>query len=384
MGTSGNATSSPFGTFEDSGLPAAQPDFQGEVAPITGTATETGTSTQGARLFKLEGAPVAGFVALTRGSSTAVRYADRATGNIFETTLPQVAKARLTNTTLPEIYEAYFRSDGGAVLFRALGEDDAVKNMSLALTAPKSTPASTSSPQGANAFYTAELTLLRGNLDSLSRGTGDTLFYVVRDSNGIVSSKFNGDGQKTLWKGTFTSWRTAPLGSSLLVFTKPAFSLPGYAYRLANESLTKLLGPLSGLIVSANPAGTYLIYSYSDGSTTHLLSKAVAGSGETELAPTTLADKCVGSASEKAVFYCGAPAEGVAGAEPDLWYQGKVNFTDDIWRFDVATGEATLVLQPALDFGLSLDVLEPQLSSDGRYLVFINKTDLSLWAAALR
>ena len=379
-GTSGEPLSgaSPFGTPEGgvANIPAAQPSFEGEVAPLVAPSTQDNGQADKLRLFKLESSPVAGFVALTRGTSTVVRYTERGTGHIFETKLPDVQKVRLTNETLPQIYEAYFRQDGGVVLYRTLDESDVVRNMALTLTPPRGT--------STEALYTISMTALRGQIDSISSGPGDVLTYVLKDTQTITSSKFNGDGVKNLWSGAFTSWRTGRLGTGTFVFTKPSASLPGYAYSLASQSLTKLIGPLNGLVVTANPAGTYLIYSYSAGNTTRLSTRGVKAGVPADLSPATLADKCVGSAQGVAIFFCGAPTRGLTGREPDQWYQGKTHFSDEIWRFDAISQGATLIAELEGEFGVTLDVSSPALSSDERYFIFINKNDLSLWALSLR
>lgn len=368
---------SPFGmgdSMVQEGIPATRPDFEGEVEPLP--VAQAGVVEEGVKLFKLEATPVAGFIAFNQGTSTVVRYADRATGNIFDISLPSLEKKRLTNNTIPQIYEAYFRDDGLAALFRALDEDDGMKNMAVTLTPPKAT--------STDALYTLSLALLRGQIDGIAKGAGDALFYVVKDSNAVVSSKWSGEGSQTLWSGPFNSWRTGRLGSGIFVFTKPAATLPGYAYRLSGGTLTKLLGPLNGLVAAANPAGTHLIYSYTEGGLTRLFAEEVGKGAAAEFSPSTLADKCAGSAPEKGIFYCGAPAIGVAGTQPDMWYQGKTHFSDSLWRFDATTGAAALVFEPESDFGVPADVSLPQLSPDGRYFVFVNKNDLSLWAASLR
>lgn len=363
---------SPFGT-PNSDLPAAQPGFEGEVPPLE--ELQANGSQDTLKLFKIESSPVAGFVALTRGSTTSIRYAERATGHISEAKLPEIEKKRLTNETLPKIYEAYFRPDGTAVLYRTLHDGDSVKNMSLALTAPRAT--------STEEFWKITMTLLRGTLDSFSVGRGDTLFYVIDDSHAVVSSTFAGTGVKTLASGPISPWRTAPWGTSALIFSKPSSRLPGYAYTFAGSSLTKVLGPLNGLVVTPNPAGTHLLYSYVSGNTTSL---AIAtGSGtRSDFTPATLADKCVGSSAERGVFYCGAPQGGISESEPDNWYQGKTSFSDEVWRFDAGTEGAELILSPESSFGISLDIMKPALSPDERYLVFINKKDLSLWAIRLK
>ncbi len=373
-------TGSPFGLGSDDtvSVPAASRNFQGEVEPLPEASFETG---EDYKLFKLSGVPVAGFVSLARGSSTVVRYTDRATGHIFDMKLPvgeaggeSVEKVRITNNTLPQIYEAYFRADGNAVLFRSL-DGETVKNMSLSLTASKAT--------SSNGLYSVSLTLLRGSLDGISVGAGDTLVYEVRDSRAVVMSKFSGDGSKSLLSHPFTAWRTARLGTNTLLVTKPSFLLPGYAYSLTGQgALTKLVGPLSGLTAVANPAGTTLLYSYSGAPS--LFAKNLSNGTVTSLTPSTLADKCVGSVKEKNIFYCGAPSLGLSGNEPDQWYQGITHFSDNIWSIDTNSESSSVLVEPSSAFGLELDIMNPSLSPDEKYFVFINKRDLSLWALRLK
>ncbi|MBX4189564.1 hypothetical protein KW785_03160, partial [Candidatus Parcubacteria bacterium] len=99
--------------------------------------------------------------------------------------------------------------------------------------------------------------------------------------------------------------------------------------------------------------------------------------------PTTLAEKCVWSVKQKSVIFCSTPTNGLSAEEPDNWYQGLTHFSDNIWKFDTDNTTATLLVEPKKSFGVDLDVIRPQLSPNEDYLLFINKTDLSLWALKL-
>ncbi len=370
------ATSSPFGSG-DGVSTASSKDFEGQVAPV---GVGEGEKVENA-LFKIAAAPVAGFVTLARASSTVIRYADRATGHIFEAVLPgtgtgNMTKKRLTNNTLPQIYEAIFRADGNAVLMRSLDEgSDVVENVSLTLTPPAAS--------STEALWSVSATSMRGNLDGLAAGTGNLLTYVIKETGAIISSTFQGDGVKTLWNSSFRSWRTQRFGTNTLVFTKPSNAVPGYAYMLTGAGgLTKLFGPLNGLSVMGNSAGTRILYSYAAGPlqlATYDLTKKTSE----EISPATLAEKCVWSSKNTAAFFCGTPTNGLSGNQPDDWYAGKTHFSDYIWQFDANTQISNLIVEPKGDFGVELDVFRPALSVDESYIVFINKTDLSLWAAYL-
>ena len=372
------ATGSPFGSG-DSGegvtVPALNPSFEGGVQALSNTTA----GAEGHALFKISSTPVAGFIAITRGTSTIVRYVDRATGHIFDAALPSgngggLVETRVTNNTLPQIYEAYFRGDGNAVLLRSLDDNDMVKNMSLALTPPKAS--------STDNLYNVSLSSLRGDIDSVTV-SGNSLLYVLRDTGAITSSAFNGDQVKTVWNSQFRSWRTGRLGANYLIFTKPSASLSGYAYRLTPQgSVTRLLGPLKSLVVVGNPTGVTLLYSYTD-SRVHLFTKKVGEGSGVELNPATLAEKCTWSNKLATIVFCGAPNKDISGSDSDNWYRGITHFSDFVWRFDTVTQTATLVMQPKEDFGVDLDIFLPASSPNDQYLIFINKTDQSLWAVKL-
>ncbi len=80
------------------------------------------------RLRKISTTPVAGAEVFSRrnGSSTEsiIRFVDRATGNIYETSTSSLAVIRVTNTTIPKINEAYFNSDGNSVLLQFANESE--------------------------------------------------------------------------------------------------------------------------------------------------------------------------------------------------------------------------------------------------------------------
>ena len=378
---SGNATSSPFGSGNTVGVPAEQPVAQGESgAPQPTTEESSGQASITAKLFKISTAPVAGFIALAQSSTTVVRFVDRGTGNIFDAMLPAgdggvLAKTRVTNQTLPQIYEAWFAPTGQVALFRTLDDSDVVKNVAVTINKPAAS--------SSDAFSKLSMTSLIGSIDSLS-AAGTSLYYEALDSGALLSSDFNGQKVKTWWNSRFPSWRTSRLGANMLIFTKPSATMPGAAYSLTSSgALTKLAGPLNGLDALGNASGSYFLYSYNDGGNTRLFASATKGT-LTEIIPATFADKCVWSAQAKQIFFCAAPSNGIGGNEPDSWYQGKTHFSDDLWRFDASTGQATVLTQPNKEFGVNLDVSNSALSPDESYMIFMNKTDLSLWALRLR
>jgi hypothetical protein len=353
----------PFGTGEDVNIPAGQP--APNAATVPPVVDENGRPV--ANLFRITDTPVAGAVAITKNKQTFVRYVDRATGHIFDVNPNTMEKIRVTNNTLPKIYEAYFRPDGAAVLLRSLGNDgDTVSNLTLTIGS------------------TTAATVLRGNIGDVSVGAGNTLYYALTDSPAIVSSTFTGSALKTLYTSPFKSWRGLPYGSNLLLYTKASSRIPGFAYSLnTSGALTRLLGPLDGLTVIANPSGTRLLYSYNEADGAKLFTKDTAVSTPTEILPVTLAEKCVWSIKERDALFCATPLGGIGTGEPDNWYRGITHFSDSIWRFNTATDIAQVLVEPKKTYGVDLDITRPILTPNEDYLVFINKNDLSLWALKL-
>ena len=384
----------PFGSGEDIQLPVDSKK-QTVDSDESFVSDEFGVPT--AKLFRISREPVAGVVVLnTRstgstssgqgGTSTVVvRYVDRATGHIYDTDLATLVKTKVTNQTLPKIYEAYFRPDGNAVLLRSLKDNsDVIENLSLTLTPPQAT-VSTSSPQ-ASTLYAVSSNALRGNIGTIAVGSGNTLIYTLRDTSSVVSSAFNGTGAKTLFTSPFTDWRLIVAGKNLVLYTKASVNAPGYAYTLntSNGALAKILGPLNGLIVVPNASGDRALYSYTESGETRSFVKNLQSGALSEILPTTLAEKCIWGTKSVGLVFCAVPVDDLGTGEPDNWYRGTTHFSDRIWLFDTNTDIAQVLVEPKQSLGIDIDVFEPRLSPDEDYLVFINKNDLSLWALKIQ
>ncbi|MBI2065751.1 MAG: hypothetical protein HYT68_01640 [Candidatus Zambryskibacteria bacterium] len=372
----------PFGSGGDSNVPPLLP---GNIENTLGEPSSFDKySEPTSKLFRISSAPVAGAVIFTRNGQPVVRYVDRATGHIYDVSLPTGAsstpleKIKITNTTLPKIYQAYFRPDGNAVLIRSLADDsDLVENFSLTLTAPQST--------STGALHNVSSTALRGDIDSVATGPSNTLFYTLKDTFSVMSSAFNGASARIIFSSTFNDWRLASAGNNLVIQTKASASAPGYVYTLntSGGALTKIIGPLNGLVATPNASGNRMLYSYVEGGRTKLFSRNLANNTSSEILPATLAEKCVWSVKKTETLFCGAPIDSLRAGEPDNWYKGITHLSDRIWLFDTNIDIAQILAEPKQTLDIDLDVSEPKLSPDENYLVFINKSDLSLWALRL-
>ncbi len=367
------ATTSPFGSGENLNIDSnpSQPEA---------TTTDTQIQTTNKKLFQISTTPVAGYVTLTQGTTTKIRYIERGTGNIFDfsfSTTTGSIKRRITNHTIPTIYEAYFNSDGSQVLIRSLDKNENILNITLTLTPPKT---SSTTP---NSFYSLTATQLRGDLDSVAVAN-NTLFYVLKDLGAIVSSSFVGSGAKNLFTSAFKDWQLARAGSNLVIYPKADSHAVGYSYLLNTTTggLTKIAGPFNGLTTTSSKTGDRFVYSYSDGAGIRTFAKTKKGT-ITEIVPGTFAEKCIWSEKRVGILFCAAPNKDIDSLEPERWYQGKTHFSDLLWHIDTEGEIGQVLVDPPGEQNVALDMTNLALTPNEDYLVFINQIDLTLWAIKL-
>lgn len=367
----------PFGTAPEGQVPAGGTGETGEQS----TTTPATVGTPGKplpRFSKLSDAPIAGAVSFARGSTTLVRYVDRATGHVFEVNLQTLERTQVINITDPQVYQAVWKSDGTGFISRTVERgSDSVSNTSVTLVPPKAT-----STQN---LYTAQSTPIRGTITELAVLPGGNLLYSLEDSGAVVTSSFAGGSLKTLFTLPFTSWRFDPVSaSSALIYTKASAYVPGYAYimNLSSGGLNKILGPLNGLTAKLSPDSKRVAFTHMS-SDTAVFSVFTLGGATTDIFPVTLAEKCVWSRKSSSILFCSAPEGGLSPDMLDLWYQGSHHFSDRVWRFDAVTGSASSLVDPARNFDIAIDATDLSLSPAEDYLFMTNKTDSSLWALKL-
>jgi hypothetical protein len=223
---------------------------------------------------------------------------------------------------------------------------------------------------------------LRGEVDSFSLGSNGSLLSVLKDSKDLVSSNFDGSNQRNIANLETSGWLAFSTVRGILIQNKPSAELPGYLYSPNGSSMVKILGPLFNLTSKPDPSGNWVIYSYSEGG----VNTAIFNRGNERslgVSPATLAEKCSWMNTKEAQVICASPKGGLGVGEPDAWHQGLTSFKDYLWQFDAKNETSNLISEPGDEFGLDLDVKNPQLSAQDEYFVFINQRDLSLWAVKL-
>jgi hypothetical protein len=309
----------------------------------------------------------------------AVRYVDRATGNIYQTFLDQIQERKFSDTLIPKVHEANFGNRGRSVVMRYLDSNNNTIETFLGTLPEELLGGDTSSENEVVGTFLPENTR-----DISVSSDGVKMFYLFDSGDGIVGTTldFLTDKKVQIFDSPFTEWLSAwPNSKILTLTTKPSWNVPGYMYSIdpAKKDLVKVLGDINGLTTLTSPSGELTLYANNN------LSLYVYRSDTRDtslLALRTLPEKCVwGSAS--AVIYCAVPRALGAGQYPDPWYQGEVSFEDQFWKIDVESGNVTLLVDPATETEEAVDGIKLGLSDDERYLLFVNKKDSFLWEIEL-
>lgn len=367
-------------TTEETSLPSAEGTEQAPIAEepvqtIESPAVSQTTATP-ARLLQISEGPVVHGIAvvnkITATSSpveTSISYIERRSGNVYSYSVNTGTRTRTNNKTVPGIQSAVWLPNASVAFVRYLSGADFSTINTYALSASSS-----------NGFFLpqnlSDVAVSPTNILTLSSGV-----------NGSIASVSRTDGTQT--KEIFTT----PLSalhisfagkSQYLAYTKPSAKLSGSAFLVDSAGrFSRVAGPLNGLVARASPSGKWLIVSYVNGSAMQM-NLVNTATGESTLLPVaTIADKCVWTADDSAV-YCGIPISSSPNFNyPDDWYQGAVSFSDRIWKIDVSGRYAQFVLDFSKETEKTLDATALAIDPLNTALVFINKNDSSIWSYAL-
>ncbi len=351
-------------------------------APSTGgTGTTTGAPSApvavSARLVKISGGPVVPGEAVTdkkNSSSTStpetlVSFIERESGNVFSYSTLSRTLTRTSNKTIPGVQSALWLPDASVAFVRYLSGANFSTVNTYALPSG-----------GTGGFF-----LSQDLSDTAVSSTG--VLTLASGVNGSTASLVRTDGthSSTVFSSPLSSLRVSFAGKSqYLAFTKPSATLAGDAFLVdASGHFSRIAGPLFGLIALASPSGKWVLVSYSAGGA---LLTELANTATGEIVPlpvATIADKCVWTADDSAL-YCGIPVSPPTGfSYPDDWYQGAVSFNDRVWRIQVSGRYAQLVLDFSKETGGSLDLIAPAVDPANTLLTFVNKNDGALWSYSL-
>ena len=333
-------------------------------------------------LRQISDKPIAGGIAFNNGSTTVIRYVERGTGHIVETTGDSFESNKVSNTTIPKVPQAIWSSGGQSVIMHYLKEGtDNIFSFSANIVKATTTQDVSKNPK--SAFLPLNITQLSIN------PSGDKIFYLTKNEGGSIGAISNTDGSKKnqLFQFTITEWLASwPNKDIIVLATKPSFATAGYLFFL-NEKTgrnDKILSGVNGLTALVSSTTKNILYSASAEDSIKLNYYNLKNNQNMTLSFKTLPEKCVWSKIEELTIYCAVPKTIEDGEYPDIWYQGLASFNDNIWKVDLKTSSSELVYNLQKESGKKFDLMNPFLSGNDEYLFFTNKKDLTFWSLSLK
>jgi hypothetical protein len=362
-------------------------DISGYVPPA-----ETDISTL--KLKKISNFPIAGYGIFMKEKelgifSPALRYVNKATGNIYQTFADRIDERKFSSTVVPKVYEAFFGNEGESVVMRYLKGDNKTIETFIGILQKEYL--------GADSIGTNEVTgsFLPENISDISVSPdASKIFYLfnIGDNTAGVTYSLETKTKTQVFDSPFTEWLSFwPNNKMITITTKPSFGVPGYMYAINpdNKNFNKILGGINGLTTLASPNGKMILYADNNLSL-NIFNTETRNSNL--LGVKTLPEKCVwGTASD--IVYCAVPKFIDRAQYPDSWYQGEISFSDEIWKIDVISGNTTMILDPTSvengpaspsQGGEEIDGIKFNLDEGQNYLLFVNKKDSYLWELSLK
>lgn len=352
-----------------------------------------GTPATPPRLYELHKLPVAGagFIETKdkKGIITSIvaRYVERGLGYIFETPLGTYMESRIVNETRPRISEALWGNNGKSVVIRFIDDKNGgmIKTQILNIGTPVVSFAQ--NVEGAQGdFLKTEVVFLPDFIPfvATSEDGADKLFYLENGADGTAGSvsTFKDSSASKIFSSSFTEWLPQfPNQKLVTLTTKPSAKVPGHLFFVdtKTKSVTKILGNINGLTTQTSHDGKLVLYAETRNNRPELSVYDVAKNTSHPLSLQTLPEKCAWGNKNLSVVYCAVPQSLPSADYPDQWYQGLVSFSDDVWEINTTTLTNRKIISPK-DLGAPiLDIINPTLSSDDGFLLFMNKVSGTPW-----
>lgn len=362
-----------------------------EEGSLDDTQTETPETYQ--RIKKIISVPVSGMTQINKTETETItnetgeevvsekivpyiRYVEKITGNIYDLNTETGVAKRITNTTIPNSYEALFADSGNTVIYRYENKDGDIETYSAKIEERLDGPSSLSG------LY------LPKNISTLSVSPDQkSIFYIYPSGDRVVGVKSltNNSSVSQIFESSFGEWLAEWTNErSINLTTKASGFATGYTYTLdpITKSFTKVLGGISGM--TTKPNQSLSLYLINDGGTGKLNLYIYKNTTKktTLLGLSTLPEKCVWT-KEGIVAYCAVPENRGFGVFPDDWYMGVSKWTDAVWKVDTSNNLSSLIIKTRSSSGENIDIVNPTLSEDENVLYFKNKYDESVWSIDL-
>lgn len=350
--------------FSSLGLVDPTP-ITGETVPLEVTAQlNIGT----AALSQLTTRPVAGFSFISDASSTSkIIYAERGVGHIYEIDIASGVETRVFAKTFLAINEAEFAPDGKAVVLISYTDEGrrAYLEEIGANTPDHQLPDKADNITFVSPSEVRYTTINDGYLTGFSYDLDD------RETNSLFSSPLT--DIDVIWDEAET-----------LLYSRSAPRLSGALYRVEGETLYKVGegGYAFSAFTNTGTTSPYVMTRF-DVEKGQLASFALKGDVSSLLPIMALPEKCTASAANSDLMWCASPIDNFSRGGYSDWQKGTVTSTDLLWQVSFKAGNATVLNDLQSETRRAVDVTELEADPYGRYLIFKNKLDDTLWLRLL-
>jgi len=330
------------------------------------------------KLYQLTTTPISGATFLTDSEDVEkIRYIEQVSGNVYEITLEELKRRRLSNTTIPGIHEVLWGRDS-LFIARYLNDEGVIKSFSAEIP----------SSQGGSLVKIAG-EFLGDDIESIIISPdGSNIFYLSEFGANIIGTgaHFDGGSKRQLFSHPLKEWSLQWVeNGTISLTTKPSSSALGYSFLLNKNtgSINRVYGDLAGLTTLYSPNGAKVLLSYIEGGALRTRVYTLKEGALSSFPLSTFASKCIWSKKFTDMIYCAAPDQLPDGEYPDDWYKGLVSFTDNLWKINLDSGSVSLLVSPREFAREEIDVVDLFLDDEEKYLFFTNKKDSTLWRLKL-
>ncbi len=333
------------------------------------------------KVFKISNGPVAGatLIDTTRPTSTIARFVMATNGHAFDFSIdtPGAVAKSISNTTIPGIVRVAWSEGGRGALLQYI-DLETIKTAHFALPAA----AATTSPSVRIQFLPAGARSVAVSPD------GASVAYLLKTQNGSdgYTARADGANAKKLFSLPLTqlllSW---PSQGTLLAQMPAAAGVVGIVFSVdAKTGAATALLSGQGLTATANRIFSFMVYQTNDSSRITYFQNLKTGASQS-LSYSPMPELCRWSLVSSTTLHCATPTSYVEPSYLDLWHLGVASVASSLVSYDLSVGRSTILATPgSSDGGEQADIAEIAVSQSDNYLLFIRKSDRSLWGVRLK
>ncbi len=317
------------------------------------------------------------------------RYIERTTGHILDVSLVRMDTATATSLMIiPGIAEAAWAPDASTTLYRYMNMEATTLFTWLGWLTPR-TPQVEGEDVSKPPYERKGRYLPENAYSVVLSPNGAQVFFVLRDdtgSRGFIENVQSG-ARKQVWTSPLrevtATWQAPDL---LVIYTNPSSVQAGYVWTLnvKTQATDLALTQVPAATAMSSRDGKHILYSVLEGTLASLRLLDRETGKVTYQSLVTLPEKCVWDTENSAVLYCAVPDRIPRKEEyPEAWYQGRVSFSDLLWKIDTISGATELLAEPYKLTERRMDIVDLALDPKHRYLLFRTKDDGFLWSLTL-